>query len=153
MNLQKCVPEIPTFKFRCKECVQKFKVEREFSGEWIHCPKCGSDIEIPFMKIAAPVSFSSPALSETVTMKPGSIEQPKTGYVKKTVTQFIGDESLTEVMPKESSAECSSADAQPPKKKTNVKRRKKGLAVGDKATSTFKVKAKSKGKKLSKKAS
>jgi len=51
------------FKFRCEECSQKIRVDKDCSGKWTVCPSCDDEIQIPFVKVAATVNAESYAKS------------------------------------------------------------------------------------------
>lgn len=55
--MQAKAPVANTFKFRCGDCNQKLKVERDCSGKWTICPHCNEIIQIPQIKVASAVTI------------------------------------------------------------------------------------------------
>ena len=40
-----------SFRFRCSECRQKLRVNKDAAGKWMLCPSCESVVEIPSVRI------------------------------------------------------------------------------------------------------
>ena len=154
-----------TFKFRCHECGQKLRVEHEWAGEWIDCPKCSVDLEIPCVKVAAPVDVSSLNQEHAYTvnqdMEPSdtsvgeSPEEPNAvSYADNPVAVDECDDS-SNAIPESKVPTDKPMKKQLLKKKPNTNNQTKTLKGVNlkKAAPSFKVKAKPKGKKVFKKLS
>jgi len=160
--MQENASRVSTFKFRCDECRQKLKVEIVWSGKWMVCPSCDEALEIPFIKVAAPVSASevkasvisaAPAddvpvgCSAPVEETPAA-DAPKV-YASAPLVVSLEDGD-TALPVRGSKSEIRSDKTQPlKKKKMDGERTKTVINIGEsKAALKFKSRAKPKAKKM-----
>jgi len=94
--MQDSASAVSRFKFRCDECRQKLKVEREWSGKWMMCPSCDEALEIPFMKVAAPIPVNNTNFSSTPATGP-AVDIPVVNSASVEEVPVVNSASVEEV--------------------------------------------------------